>query len=149
MSTSSQSAAKVIQPYLFFNGSCEQAIEFYKTALGAELQMLMRYKESPDPAPPGMVPDGWGEKIMHASLKVGELALMMSDGCDAECRGFSGFSLSLTMPTQAEAERAFAALADGGKITLAITKTFWSPCFGMLQDRFGVGWMVSVPSVPS
>jgi PhnB protein len=142
MSTSNPT--KLIQPYLFFNGRCEEAIEFYRTALGGEIQMIMRYKESPDPAPPGMVPPGWDEKIMHASLLVGEAVLMASDGCNEEKPGFAGFSLSLSVPNEAEANRAFNALAQNGQVRMPLTKTFWSPCFGMLEDRFGVGWMVSV-----
>lgn len=132
-----------IQPYLFFNGRCEEAIEFYRSALGARLEMLMRYRESPDPPPPGMLPPGWEDKVMHASLRVGEAVVMASDGCTAE-PGFSGFSLSIAPPDVAAAERAFAALAEGGKVTMPLGKTFWSPCFGMLTDRFGVNWMINV-----
>jgi PhnB protein len=135
---------RVIEPYLFFNGNCDQAIEFYRKALGAEVQMIMRYKESPEPPPPGMVPPGWENKVMHASLRVGRTVLMASDGCSTEKSGFQGFSLSLSLPTQQDAERVFAALADGGQVRMPLGKTFWSPCFGMVQDRFGVGWMLSV-----
>jgi PhnB protein len=132
-----------IQPYLFFNGRCEEAIEFYRRALGANLEMLMRFKESPDPPPPGTVPPGWEDKVMHASLRVGEAVLMASDGCAAE-PSFGGFSLSITPPDVATAERTFAALAEGGRVTMPLGRTFWSPCFGMLTDRFGVGWMINV-----
>src|SRR5207249_4777909 len=103
----------LVQPYLFFGGRCEEALEFYRTALGAEVLMLMRYKESPEPPPPGMVPAGWEEKVMHASFRLGQTTLMASDGC-AES-SFEGFSLSLTVANEAEADRAFAALAEGGK----------------------------------
>jgi len=132
-----------IEPYLFFNGRCEEAIEYYKKALGAEVLMLMRYKESPEPPPPGTVPAGWDNKVMHTCLRVGNANVMASDGC-SEGLNFQGFSLSLTVASEAEARRAFAALADGGQVRMPLTKTFWSPCFGMLADRFGVGWMVSV-----
>jgi PhnB protein len=130
-----------VEPYLIFNGRCEEAIEFYREALGAEVPMLMRFKESPDPA---MYAPGSENKVMHARVQIGNSAVLMSDG---ECTGkveFGGFSLSLTVPTVAEAERFFAALLDGGTIKMPLTKTFFSPSFGMLADRFGVGWMVYV-----
>lgn len=132
-----------VQPYLFFDGRCEEAVEFYRGALGAEVTMLMRYKESPDPPPPGMVPPGWENKVMHASFNVGETMVMASDGTCSGQTGFKGFSLSLTVPDAAEADRLFAALTDGGQVQMPLTKTFWSPRFGMLTDRFGVGWMIS------
>ena len=134
---------RVIQPYLFFNGRCDDAVEFYRTALGAEVQMLMRYKESPEPPQPGMVPPGWENKVMHTSLRIGETILMASDGCGDKAN-FEGFSLSLSVPNEAEADRAFAALSAGGQVRMPLAKTFWSPRFGMLQDRFGIGWMISV-----
>ena len=132
-----------IEPYLMFNGRCEEAIEFYKKALGAEVSMLMRYKESPEPPPPGMVPPGWENKIMHTTLRIGDANVMASDGC-SEGLNFHGFSLALSLANQAEAERAFTALSDGGNVQMPLGKTFWSPCFGMVADRFGVGWMVTV-----
>lgn len=132
-----------IEPYLFFGGRCEEALEFYKSALGAEVEYLMRFKESPEPSPPGMAPDDWGEKIMHASFRVGGSTLMASDGCE-KGSGFTGFSLSVTVPSVEDAEKTFAALADGGEVTMPLEKTFFSPRFGMLTDRFGVGWMVNV-----
>ena len=132
-----------IEPYLFFNGNCQEAIEFYKLALGAEVSMLMRYKESPEPPPPGMVPAGWDNKIMHSSLRVGNANIMASDGC-SEGLNFEGFSLSLAVANETEAKRVFDALSDGGQVRMPLTKTFWSPCFGMVADRFGVGWMVTV-----
>jgi PhnB protein len=134
---------RIIQPYLFFNGRCEEAFEFYRKSLGAEVQMLMRFKDSPEPCEPGMVPPGWENKVMHASLRIGQTVVMASDGCN-EKSGFEGFSLSLSTPTEAEADRAFAALADGGQVRMPLTKTFWSPRFGMLEDRFGMGWMITV-----
>lgn len=132
-----------IEPYLFFNGRCEEAIEFYKKALGAEVLMTMRYKESPEPPPPGMVPAGWDEKIMHSSLRVGNAGVMASDGC-SEGGKFGGFSLALTAADEADARKKFDALAQGGQVQMPLGKTFWSPCFGMVTDRFGVGWMVTV-----
>lgn len=136
-----------IQPYLFFEGRCEEAIEFYTGALGAKLDMMMRYNESPDPIPPGAIAPGSENKVMHASMHVGDDIIMLSDGnckCDA---GFKGFSLSYTAPDAKAAERTFNALSEGGQVTMPLGKTFWSPCFGMLQDKFGVGWMVTVPEM--
>ncbi|MGA7393000.1 MAG: VOC family protein [Terrimicrobiaceae bacterium] len=133
----------LVQPYLFFGGRCEEALEFYRDALGAQVEMLMRYTDSPEPQPPGMLPPGFENKIMHATFRVGETILMASDGCE-EGLSFDGFSLSLTVPTETEADRAFAALAGGGQVRMPLTKTFWSPRFGMVTDRFGMGWMVSV-----
>jgi PhnB protein len=135
---------RFIQPYLFFNGSCEEAIEFYHKALGAEVEMMMRFKESPEPQPPGTVPPGFDNKIMHASFRVGQTTVMASDGSSADKVSFQGFSLSLFVPGEKEADRVFAALADGGQVRLPLTKTFFSPRFGMLEDRFGVGWMIGV-----
>ena len=135
-----------IQPYLFFEGRCEEAIEFYKKALGAEVEMLMRIKDSPEPPPPGMHPPGSENKVMHASLRIGGAALMVSDG---RCQGrpsFQGFSLSIEAKDEAEAKRWFAALSDGGEMRMPLGKTFFAPCFGMLADRFGVGWMIIVPA---
>jgi PhnB protein len=131
-----------IEPYLFFNGCCEEAVEFYKKALGAEVLMLMRYKESPEPPPPGKVPAGWDDKVMHSSLRIGNANVMASDGC-GEGAKFQGFSLSLTASDEADARRKFAALAEGGQVQMPLGKTFWSPCFGMVTDRFGIGWMIS------
>jgi PhnB protein len=136
----------LVQPYVFFDGRCEEAIEFYKKALGAEVEMLMRIKDSPEPPQPGMVPPGSGDKIMHSCFRIGETRVMASDG---RCEGkpsFQGFSLSITVPNEAEADRRFAALADGGQVQMPLTKTFFSPRFGMVADRFGVSWMVIVPA---
>ncbi len=131
-----------VQPYLFFDGRCEEAVQFYRSALGAEVTMLMRVKESPDP---GMVPPGAsGDKILHASLRIGDTTVLASDG---QCLGrpsFQGFALSLTVPDEAEAERRFRALAEGGQVHMPLAKTFFSPRFGMVADRFGVSWMIYV-----
>jgi len=139
-----QSDNRFVQVYLFFNGNCEQAVEFYRKTLGAQVEMLLRFKDSPEPPPPGMVPPDWGDKIMHASFKVGQTTVMASDGCGTEAKSFQGFSLSLSVATATEADRYFNALAVGGKVTMPLNKTFWSPRFGMLEDKFGIGWMVSV-----
>jgi PhnB protein len=133
-----------VQPYLFFDGRCEEAVEFYKRALGAEVEMLMRFKDSPEPPPPGMVPPGREDKVMHACLRIGEAKVMASDG---RCQGqpnFQGFSLSLTASDEAEADRLFAALGEGGEVQMPLAKTFFAPRFGMVADRFGVSWMVVV-----
>ena len=132
-----------IQPYLFFNGCCEEALEFYRTALGAQVDMLMLYKDSPEPMPPGKLPPGFEKKVMHATFRIGGTTLMASDGCEEGAK-FNGFSLSLAVPTEEEADRAFAALADGGQVKMPLAKTFWSPRFGMLTDRFGISWMINV-----
>jgi PhnB protein len=130
-----------VHPYLNFDGRCEEALDFYRRALGAEVTMLMRFKEGPEP---GMVSPGFENKVMHARFRIGESTVMASDG---RCKGqtnFQGISLSLTAPDDAEAERRFAALADGGQVQMPLTKTFFSSRFGMVADRFGVSWMVIV-----
>jgi len=142
MSTNKDS--RIVQAYLSFNGRCEEAVEFYRKALGAEVEMMMRFKDSPEPCPPEMVPPGWQSKVMHTSFRIGQTQVMASDGCATQKAGFNGFSLSLVVNTEAEADRYFNALADGGKVTMPLGKTFWSPRFGMLEDRFGVGWMINV-----
>ena len=135
----------IIQPYLFFNGRCEEAVEFYRKALGAEVEMIMRFKDSPEPPPPGEVAPGSENKIMHVSFRIGQTTVMASDGgCSREKASFEGFCLSLSVPNESEADRVFAALAQGGEVKMPLAKTFWSPRFGMLEDRFGVGWMISV-----
>lgn len=132
-----------VQTYLFFGGRCEEALEFYRTAVGAQIDMISHFNESPEPHPPGKLPPGFENKVMHATFRIGNTTLMASDG-SSEGLNFSGFSLSLAVPTEAEADRTFAALADGGQVLMPLGKTFWSPCFGMLTDRFGIGWMVTV-----
>ena len=131
-----------IHAYLSMNGRSEEAIEFYRQALGAEVQMIMRMKESPEPLP-NMKPE-MENKILHASVRIGDSILMMSDG---ECRGtgaFQGVTLAIDLPDIKSTRRCFDHLVNGGEVTMPLDKTFWSPCFGMLKDRFGVSWMVSV-----
>jgi PhnB protein len=128
-----------VQPYLFFDGRCEEAIEFYRGALGAEVTMLMRFKDSPDPVPPGA--EG---KVMHASFRIGDATVLASDGRCGGRPSFQGFSLSLTLPNEAEAERTFASLAEGGQVQIPLTKTFFASRFGSVADRFGVSWMIVV-----
>jgi PhnB protein len=133
-----------IQPYLFFDGRAEEAIEFYKRALGAEVTALLRFKDSPEPAQPGMTPPGSEDKVMHASFRVGETTVMASDG---RCQGqpsFKGFALVVTARDEGEADRLFGALGEGGQVQMPLAMTFFSPRFGMVADRFGVSWMVIV-----
>jgi PhnB protein len=134
----------IVQTYLSFDGKCEEAIEFYKQALGAQVQMLMRFSESPEPPPPGCGPADTN-KIMHASFQIGNTVVMASDGRATGQPKFEGFSLSLTVQATSDAERAFNALADGGQVDMPLTKTFFAERFGMVSDRFGVHWMVMVP----
>lgn len=132
-----------VEPYLNFNGRCEEALQYYTRALGAEVLMLIRMKESPEPHPPGMVPPGSEEKIMHGALRVGDTTVMVSDGgCGGEAR-FEGITLSLAVQDEASAQRYFGALADGGEVQMPLGKTFWTPNFGMVKDRFGVSWMIN------
>jgi PhnB protein len=133
-----------ITPYLFFGGRCEEALAFYRTALGAEVEMLMRFDQSPEAPPPGMLQPGFETKVMHSSFLVRGVRLMAADGCDDKSKS-DGCWLALSVPTEADARRAFDGLADGGSVQMPLTKTFWSPCYGMLTDRFGIGWMVMVP----
>jgi PhnB protein len=130
-----------VQTYLFFDGRCEEALEFYRSALGAEVTMLMRFKESPDQS---NVSPGSEDKVMHSSFRIGETTLQASDG---HCQGqpsFEGFALTLTARDEAEAERLFASLSDGGQVKMPLTETFFSRRFGMVADRFGVSWMILV-----
>jgi len=133
-----------VQAYLNFDGRCEEAIEFYRGALGAEVMMLTRFKDSPEPHAPGMVPPGAENKVMHASFRIGESTVMASDCHCGGKPGFQGFSLSLTVPNEAVAERLFAALGKGGQVKMPLAKTFFSPSFGVVNDRFGVTWMIYV-----
>jgi len=132
-----------IQPYLFFQGRCDEALDLYKAVFDAEVTLLMRYRESPE-APSMPLPPGWDEKVMHAELRIGETVLMASDGCGSDTPRFEGFSLSVDMPDAETARRVFDALAAGGAVQMPLDKTFFAPCFGMLTDRFGVGWMLIV-----
>jgi PhnB protein len=134
-----------VQPYLMFDGRCEEALEFYKKALGAEVEMMMRFGEMPGPCEPGMIPPGSENKIMHSSFRVGDATLMASDGnCKGQLKFGDGITLTLTVKDAADAQRRFAALADGGQVQMPLTKTFFSPSFGQVADRFGVSWMVYV-----
>lgn len=137
--------SSVVQPYLFFSGRCEEALKFYEQALGARLGMMFRFDQSPDPVPEGMLQAGFEHKIMHAEFTVGNLTIMASDGCDDRSK-FEGFCLALRMSTADDARLLFDALADGGRVEMPLGPTFFSPCYGQVTDRFGVGWMVIVPS---
>ncbi|MBI4275606.1 MAG: VOC family protein [Rhizobiales bacterium] len=133
-----------VTPYLFFDGRCEEALDFYKKTLGAKVEMMMRFKENPEPPKPGMCPPGSDDKVMHSCFRIGETAVMASDG---RCQGkpkFEGFALSVNAKNEAEADKMFNALAEGGQVQMPMMKTFFSPRFGMVADRFGVGWMVIV-----
>lgn len=133
-----------VEPYLFFDGRCEEALNFYREKLGAEISMMMRFSESPEPCDPNMVQPGSENKVLHATFHIGDSTVMASDGnCTGEPK-FKGFSLALTVPDTKTADRMFAALADGGQVQMPLTKTFYSPSFGMVADRFGVSWMVYV-----
>ena len=131
----------LVEPYLFFDGKCEEALEFYQRAIGAEVTALLRWKDSPDPQ---MAMPGAADKVMHARLRIGDTMVMASDG---RCQGtpeFQGFALSLTAADTAEADRLFAALGEGGQVQMPLSETFFSPRFGMVGDRFGVSWMIYV-----
>lgn len=132
-----------IEPYLFFNGRCEEAINFYREAVGASVTLLMRFSESPEPQKMPL-PEGWESKIMHAAFQIGGATIMASDGMTSEEAKFSGFSLSIAAADPDAAKRLFTGFSNGGAVLMPLEKTFWSPCFGMLMDRFGVRWMVSV-----
>lgn len=152
MTTTAKTRTKIVEPYLFFDGRCEEAAEFYKEALDAEIVMLLRFKDSPEQPDAGT--EGGGgcaggampspEKIMHMSMRIGETMIMCSDG---QCQGtpsFAGFSLALNVPSPEEAQRLFGRLAEGGQVVQPLTKTFFSPSFGIVADRFGVSWMIHV-----
>ena len=132
-----------VQAYLNFDGRCEEALEFYRKALGAEVSALMKFKDSPEPCGEGGMPPGTENKVMHSMFRVGETMLMASD---CHCKGqpkFEGISLALSPKSVASAEKLFAALSDGGAVQMPLTKTFWSPSFGVVTDKFGVPWMIS------
>jgi len=133
-----------LQPYLFFNGRCADALAFYASALHATVGMVLRWNESPEPPPPGMLAAGFEDKIMHCQFTVGGTTVLASDGCGGN-PAFDGFRLALSVPDAATADHAFNALADGGRVDMPLAKTFWSPRYGMVTDRFGIGWMVMVP----
>jgi PhnB protein len=132
-----------VEPYLMFSGRCEEAIAFYNQAIDAHTTMVMRFDESPEP-PMMPLPPNWGKKIMHSSFKVGDTLVMASDGMSVEPVSFAGVSLSITADNEAQVKQFFDALALGGNIFMPIGKTFWSPCFGMCSDKFGVNWMVGI-----
>ncbi len=132
-----------VEPYLMFSGRCEEALNFYQAAVGAQRMMVMRFKESPEP-PHMPLPPNWDEKILHCGFTVGQTMVMASDGMSAEPVNFSGVSLSITADGEAQAKRMFDALALGGNVFMPMGKTFWSPCFGMCSDKFGVNWMVGL-----
>jgi PhnB protein len=135
-----------IIPYVFFGGRCQEALDFYTSALGAQVDSVMLYSQSPDPAPEGMLPEGYENKVMHAAFRIGESTIYGGDGImGGQDAPFASFSLVLNVSTEAEAQSAFRALADGGQVTMPIGTTFWSPLFGMVTDRFGMEWMVSLP----
>jgi PhnB protein len=131
--------------YLFFDGNCAEAMRFYERALGGKLEALMTHAQSPVAA---QTPPGSANRIMHASLNLGDHRLMASDAMPGHYEGMKGFSLSLSYPTAAEAKRVFDALAEGGKVTMPLDKTFWAEAFGMLVDRFGTPWMVNGKLTP-
>jgi PhnB protein len=130
-----------IQPYVFFEGRAEEAIEFYKKTLGAKVEMLMRFKECPDPQP-GSIPAGAENKIMHAAVTIGDSTVLMSDGHCSGNAPFQGFSLTIRVANEVEAKKVFDALSAGGQVRMPLAKTFFASSFGMLADKFGMGWMV-------
>ena len=133
-----------IESYLFFNGRSAEALAFYEKAVDAKKLALMTFNDSPEPPPEEMVPKRWRDKVMHMAFSVGETTVMASDGTGSEADGFKGFALSLNVKTDAEADRYFGALSEGGSVQMPLGKTFWSPRFGMLTDKFGVSWMVGI-----
>ncbi|MCG8613758.1 MAG: VOC family protein [Pseudomonadales bacterium] len=136
-----------INNYLFFPGDTEDALQYYQRHLGATIDLLMRFSDSPEPIPEGMVPEGYENKVMHCEFTIGDCKIMASDGCGGEVKTADrGFSLALTIPCEDEARRVFNALADGGEIQMPLEKTFWSPLFGQVKDKFGIAWMVMLPS---
>ena len=128
-----------VQPYLFFDGRCDEALEFYKNTVGAKVGMLMRFKDAPEPT---QCNPGSENKVMHAQFQIGDTVVMASDGRNSGQPKFDGFALAVSGNSEAEVERMFNALGEGGQVTLALTKTFFSPKFGMLADKFGVHWMI-------
>ncbi len=133
-----------LKNYLFFSGRCEEALAFYEIHLGARVQFLMRFNESPVPIPAGVLQPGFENKVMHAQLSLGDTQVYASDGCDDKT-SFSGFSLALTLNSQAEAERLFAVLAEDGKVIMPLAPIFWSPLYGQVTDKFGIAWMLMLP----
>jgi PhnB protein len=130
-----------VQPYVFFDGKCDEALEFYKRALGAKVTALMRWKEAPDKS---MITPGQENKVMHSEFQVGETVILASDGRGTDKPSFQGFALTITADNDADAKRMFNALGDGGQVQMPLEKTFFASLFGMVADKFGVGWMVMV-----
>jgi len=128
-----------IQPYLFFEGRTEEALEFYQSKLGAKVKFMMRYKENPDPK---YNPPNSGEKVMHCNFRIGDTQVMASDGNCSGKPSFQGFSLTFNAKDEADAKRRFNALAEGGQVNLPLSETFFAKSFGMVADRFGLNWMV-------
>jgi PhnB protein len=137
----------LVQAYLTYNGRCEEAVEFYKSALGAEVLMLMRNKDNPEPSPEHEVP-GTENKVLHCSFRIGETVVMASDGMNTADTAFNNFALSISVDSEAEADRVFNALGAGGQVFMPLARTFWSPRFGMVGDKFGVMWMVGLGGDP-
>ena len=133
----------IVQPYVFFNGRCDEALKFYEAAIDAKVNLILRFKDSPEPVPAEQVPANFDDKIMHCCFKVCGCDIMASDGCEEGAK-FDGFSLSITVEDEATAHRYFNALAEGGKVEMPMGKTFWSPCFGMVTDQFGMSWMIGL-----
>lgn len=131
-----------VQAYITFGGRCEEALEFYKKSIGAEVTGLMRWKDSPEASM--KPPPGYEEKIMNAAFRIGETQLMADDGMGEKTPEFKGMTLAIEVADDAEAQRVFTALSDGGNVQMPLMKTFWSSSFGMLSDKFGVPWMVNV-----
>jgi PhnB protein len=127
----------LVQPYLFFFGRCEEALEFYRAAVDAQLGTVLYFKDGPEP------PEGFEDKVMHTSFRIGQSTILASDGC-IESNGYEGFSLSLTIASEEEAERIFSALANGGIVEMPLTETLWSPSYGIVTDQFGISWMINV-----
>ena len=130
-----------VQPYLFFGGRCEEASEFYHKAIGAEIVTKLRFKDAPEPPPPG-VPTPDPEKIMHMAIKVGDSTFMAADGCNGPAVGFQGVSMTISVSKPEEADKVFNALSEGGSIVMPMGPTFFSPRFGMVKDKFGLGWTI-------
>lgn len=144
--TISMQKAKV-NTYVMFTGRCEEALNYYQKHLGAKLERLLRIKDSPEPMPEGMFPKEFDNKVMHSELTIGNVRIFATDCGDAKTTAYGGFSLALTVQTTDDAQRVFAALADGGNVTMPLSKTFWSPLFGQVTDKFGIGWMVMLPEI--
>ncbi len=138
----------MIEPCLFFNGRCEEALRFYEQAFGAKIETVSRFRESPVPPPEEGMPDGWMDKIMHASFLIGDAPVMLSDGNRGEPPQFSGIALNVNFGDEGEARRVFGRLSEGGQVDMPIGPAFYAACFGMVTDRFGVQWMVTVPLPP-